>query len=185
MKSKFYNLALVIVFMLLPTYSFPQTRQPLEYYTNNVNKDLFGIRQHNVVKTNEMPKVNNNTKTIKQTTKNPFGEYLYTGVVTYEDSIMCIVEDSKNKEGYFLHIGDYLNGGIVTNITPDTITIFLENTYYIINKNTSYSLVPLNNNAQFLRPSNNIDNTSADSQQRYYMPQINRFNNNFLFRVRQ
>jgi hypothetical protein len=81
---------------------------------------------------------------------NPFADWAYVGTVKTDDQIMVLLENTKTKEGKFLHQGDSFMGARVTTATEQMVTLTQGDKPYMLAKSDTITVTPLDKSAAFL-----------------------------------
>jgi hypothetical protein len=121
-------------------------RRPLNYYTSEVRSNMFSAPQPPPPKPVITKAVAKPAPQIKVVVPpvNPYATYAYTGTVKVGDQMMALIENTSNKDGEYVKIGDSFQGGQVTNITDEMVTLKQGGKPYELAKSDNIVITPLN-----------------------------------------
>lgn len=130
--------------------SFTPRPRPLTYYTETVNRDLFGRPASEPEPEPETAVETPVSTPVSAPVKDPLDDYTFTGVVTVEERTMALIENKQTREGVYVEVGDRFLNGTIAAINEGAVSLDTKQGRRLLARNEKYSFTPLNANAPFL-----------------------------------
>lgn len=130
-------------------------RRPIDFYTRNVRDTMFSAPQPPAPpKPKPLPPPPAPKPAppvhVPVVEINPFEDWAYTGTVKMGDQMMALLENTKTKEGQYLHSGDSFMGAQVSQITDQMVTLTAGGKPHLLAKSDTITLTPLDKSAAYL-----------------------------------
>jgi hypothetical protein len=82
----------------------------------------------------------------------PAKSWTYTGHIRIDDQMVAILQNKETTEGQFLRVGDNFQGGTITAIDTDSVSITFSGHNETMAKSADYDVTPLSQGQQQVRP---------------------------------